>query len=82
MCASTKLPEERILKIDQVHVIGHKIPAEGRNIRSVAREMVVVRRDTIKKCLRLSKTLRGGAPEEAFVGLVEMVAPVPSAHPE
>jgi transposase len=43
-----------MLRMDQVHVIRHKVLVEGRSIRSVAREMGVGR-NTIKKYLTLSE---------------------------
>jgi transposase len=46
-----------MLRMDQVHVIRHKVLVEGRSIRSVAREMRVGR-NTIKKYLALSEPAR------------------------
>src|SRR5919202_7103901 len=48
------LLEERMLRMDQVHVIRHKVLVEGQSIRSVARQMGIGR-NTIKKHLTLSE---------------------------
>src|SRR5919202_4180388 len=47
------LLEERMLRMDQVHVVRHKVLVEGQSIRSVAREMGIGR-NTMKKYLTLS----------------------------
>jgi len=41
-----------MLRMDQVHVIRHKVLVEGQSVRSVAREMGVGR-NTIKKYLKM-----------------------------
>ena len=46
-----------MLRMDQVHVIRHKVLQEGRSIRSVAREMGFSR-NTIRKYLRVSEPVR------------------------
>jgi len=47
----------RMLRIDQVHVIRHKVLVEGQSIRSVAREMAISR-NTISKYLKVSEPKR------------------------
>ena len=42
-----------MLRMDQVHVIRHKVLVEGQSVRSVARQMEVSR-NTVRKYLRLS----------------------------
>jgi transposase len=51
------LSEERMLRMDQVHVIRHKVLVEGQSIRSVARQMGVGR-NTINKYLKISEPVR------------------------
>jgi transposase len=46
-----------MLRMDQVHVIRHKVLVEGQSIRSVARQMGIGR-NTIKKYLKLSEPVR------------------------
>jgi transposase len=46
-----------MLRMDQVHVIRHKVLVEAQSIRSVAREMGVGR-NTIKKYLKISEPVR------------------------
>ena len=46
-----------MLRMDQVHVIRHKVLIEGRSRRSVAREMGVSRK-TVRKYLRISEPRR------------------------
>ncbi len=46
-----------MLRMDQVHVIRHKVLVEGQSIRSVAREMGIGR-NTIKKYLKMSEPVR------------------------
>ncbi len=62
-----------MLRVDQVHVIRHKVLVEGRRIRAVAREMGVSR-NTIRKYLRESEPVRkpGGAKPRP---VIEKVAP-------
>jgi transposase len=62
-----------MLRMDQVHVIRHKVLVEGRSIRSVAREMHVGR-NTIKKYLALSEPARVVRQEKPSP-VREMVAP-------
>jgi transposase len=62
-----------MLRMDQVHVIRHKVLVEGRTIRSVAREMSVGR-NTIKKYLKLSEPVRVVRREKPSA-VKEMVAP-------
>jgi transposase len=62
-----------MLRMDQVHVIRHKVLVEGQSIRSVAKEMAVSR-NTISKYLKLSEPKRvTRQPKPAPVK--EMVAP-------
>jgi transposase len=51
------LSEERMLRMDQVHVIRHKVLVEGQSIRSVARQMGVAR-NTIKKYVKMPEPVR------------------------
>jgi transposase len=46
--------------MDQVHVIRHKVLAEGRSVRSVARQ-TGVSRNTVHKYLLVSAPARGAA---------------------
>lgn len=46
-----------MLRVDQVHVIRHKVLVEGRPIRAVAREMGVSR-NTVRKYLQESEPIR------------------------
>ena len=46
-----------MLRMDQVHVVRHKVLVEGQSIRSVAREMGIGR-NTIKKYLKMSEPVR------------------------
>ena len=62
-----------MLRMDQVHVIRHKVLVEGRSIRSVAREMSVGR-NTIKKYLALSEPVRVVRQKKPSP-VKEMVAP-------
>jgi transposase len=62
-----------MLRMDQVHVIRHKVLVEGRSIRSVAREMGVGR-NTIKKYLTLSEPVRVVRQKKPSP-VMEMVAP-------
>src|SRR5215210_751466 len=62
-----------MLRMDQVHVIRHKVLIEGQSIRSVAREMGVGR-NTIKKYLKLSEPVRVGRQKKPSP-VKEMVAP-------
>jgi transposase len=62
-----------MLRMDQVHVIRHKVLVEGRSIRSVAREMGIGR-NTIKKYLTLSEPVRVVRQKKPSP-VKEMVAP-------
>src|SRR5215210_344426 len=62
-----------MLRMDQVHVIRHKVLIEGQSIRSVAREMGVGR-NTIKKYLKLSEPVRVGRQKKPSP-VKEMIAP-------
>ena len=46
-----------MLRMDQVHVIRHKVVVEGQSVRSVARQMEVSR-NTVRKYLRVSASVR------------------------
>ncbi|HLX10425.1 MAG TPA: IS21 family transposase, partial [Thermoanaerobaculia bacterium] len=46
-----------MLRMDQVHVIRHKVLVEGHSARSVARQLGVSR-NTVRKYLRLSAPVR------------------------
>jgi transposase len=62
-----------MLRMDQVHVIRHKVLVEGQSIRSVAKEMALSR-NTISKYLKLSEPKRVvRQPKPAPI--MEMVAP-------
>ncbi|KKL47795.1 hypothetical protein LCGC14_2331970 [marine sediment metagenome] len=52
-----ELPEERMLRMDQVYVIRHKVLREGLSIRAVARQMGVSR-NTVRKYLNISEPER------------------------
>jgi transposase len=62
-----------MLRMDQVHVIRHKVLVEGQSIRSVARQMSVGR-NTIKKYLALSEPVRVVRQKKPSP-VKEMVAP-------
>lgn len=62
-----------MLRMDQVHVIRHKVLVEGQSIRSVAREMSIGR-NTIKKYLELSEPVRVVRQKKPSP-VMEMVAP-------
>jgi predicted transcriptional regulator len=47
-----------MLKMDQVHVLRHKVLDEGRSIRRVARELGISR-NTVAKYLEQSEPVRG-----------------------
>ena len=46
-----------MLRMDQVHVVRHKILVEGQSIRSVSRQMSISR-NTIRKYLKVSEPVR------------------------
>ena len=54
-----------MLRMDQVHVIRHKVLIEGRSRRSVAREMGLSR-NTVRRYLRESAPRRRG--RHTFIG--------------
>src|SRR5215217_1294590 len=62
-----------MLRMDQVHVIRHKVLVEGQSIRSVAKEMAVSR-NTISKYLKLSEPKRVVRQPKPST-LMEMVVP-------
>ena len=62
-----------MLRMDQVHVIRHKVLVEGQSIRSVARQMGIGR-NTIKKYLKLSEPVRV-VHQKKPSPVKEMVAP-------
>ena len=47
----------RMLRMDQVHVIRHKVLVEGRSIRRTARDLGVSR-NTVRRYLKLSEPIR------------------------
>src|SRR5215218_6222209 len=63
-----------MLRMDQVHVIRHKVLVEGQSIRSVARQMGIGR-NTIKKYLKLSEPVVRVARQKKPSPVKEMVAP-------
>src|SRR5829696_5493206 len=63
----------RMLRIDQVHVIRHKVLVEGQSIRSVARE-IAISRNTVSKYLKVSEPKRV-VPQKKPSPVMEMVAP-------
>jgi transposase len=63
-----------MLRMDQVHVIRHKVLVEAQSIRSVAREMGVGR-NTIKKYLKLSEPVRLVHQHKKPSPVKEMVVP-------
>jgi len=62
-----------MLRMDQVHVIRHKVLVEGQSIRRVAREMFVSR-NTVRKYLKVSEPVRVETKPRARPAL-EKVAP-------
>jgi transposase len=63
-----------MLRMDQVHVIRHKVLVEGQSIRSVAREMGISR-NTISKYLKLSEPKKRLLRQSKTSPVMEMVAP-------
>lgn len=59
VCRSTALrgPLGRMLRVDQVHVVRHKVLVEGRSQRQVAKELGIAR-DTVRKYLTESIPIR------------------------
>jgi transposase len=62
-----------MLRMDQVHVVRHKILVEGRSIRSVSRQMSISR-NTIRKYLKVSEPVRVVRQKKPSP-VMEMVAP-------
>ncbi|MDQ5827575.1 MAG: IS21 family transposase [Chloroflexota bacterium] len=62
-----------MLRMDQVHVIRHKVLIDGQSIRSVARELGISR-NTIRKYLTLSEPVRVVCQKKPSP-VMEMVAP-------
>lgn len=62
-----------MLRMDQVHVIRHKVLVEGQSIRSVAREMAISR-NTVSKYLKVSEPKRV-VRQKRPSPVMEMVAP-------
>src|SRR5215210_300934 len=62
-----------MLRMDQVHVVRHKILVEGQSTRSVARQMSISR-NTIRKYLKVSEPVRV-ARQKKPSPVMEMIAP-------
>ncbi len=62
-----------MLRMDQVHVVRHKILVEGQSIRSVSRQMSISR-NTIRKYLKVSEPARVARRKKPSP-VVEMIAP-------
>jgi transposase len=63
-----------MLRMDQVHVIRHKVLLEGKSVRSVAKEMGVSR-NTVAKYLKNPEPKRKAARKQKRAPVMEMVAP-------
>jgi predicted transcriptional regulator len=63
-----------MLRMDQVHVIRHKVLLEGKSVRSVAREMSVSR-NTVAKYLKSREPTRRVTRKQKRAPVMEMVAP-------
>jgi transposase len=63
-----------MLRMDQVHVIRHKVLVEGKSVRSVAKEMGVSR-NTVAKYLKNPEPTRRVAHKQKRAPVMEMVAP-------
>lgn len=63
-----------MLRMDQVHVIRHKVLLEGKSVRSVAKEMGVSR-NTVAKYLKNPEPKRRAARKQKRAPVMEMVAP-------
>src|SRR5215204_5302104 len=63
-----------MLRMDQVHVIRHKVLLEGKSVRSVAKEMGVSR-NTVAKYLKNPEPTRRVAHKQKRAPVMEMVAP-------
>src|SRR5215212_5806829 len=62
-----------MLRMEQVHVVRHKILVEGQSIRSVSRQMSISR-NTIRKYLKVSEPVRV-ARQKKPSPVMEMIAP-------
>src|SRR3712207_9395193 len=62
-----------MLRMDQVHVVRHKILVEGQSIRSVSRQMSISR-NTIRKYLKVSEPVRVVRQKKPSP-VMEMIAP-------
>jgi predicted transcriptional regulator len=62
-----------MLRMDQVHVIRHKVLLEGKSVRSVAQEMGVSR-NTVAKYLKDPEPRRRVAHKQKRAPVMEMVA--------
>ena len=62
------------MRMDQVHVIRHKVLLEGKSVRSVAREMGVSR-NTVAKYLKNPEPTRRVTRKQKRAPVMEMVAP-------
>ena len=62
-----------MLRMDQVHVVRHKILVEGQSIRSVSRQMSISR-NTIRKYLKVSEPVRVVRQKKPSP-VAEMIAP-------
>jgi transposase len=63
-----------MLRMDQVHVIRHKVLLEGKSVRSVAKEMGVSR-NTVAKYLKNPEPRRRVTRKQKRAPVMEMVAP-------
>jgi transposase len=63
-----------MLRMDQVHVIRHKVLLEGKSVRSVAKEMGVSR-NTVAKYLKDPEPTRRVVHKQKRAPVMEMVAP-------
>ena len=63
-----------MLRMDQVHVIRHKVLLEGKSVRSVAKEMGVSR-NTVAKYLKCPEPKRRAERKQKRAPVMEMVAP-------
>jgi transposase len=64
-----------MLRMDQVHVIRHKVLLEGKSVRSVAKEMGVSRNTVAKYLKNPEPTRRRVARKQKRAPVMEMVAP-------
>lgn len=63
-----------MLRMDQVHVIRHKVLVEGQPIRQVAREMGVSR-NTVRKYLKVAEPVRAPERQPRRKPILDLVAP-------